>query len=111
MATFVKSEKPEVEIHRGRDLRSTLNLHRSNLVVAPAHRLQRGVVIVYLPLASHEVLLLKQHHLGLLVVLCAHDARKDKLSIHGPIHLICVGSSQSNLWLFTADTKWVNLIS
>lgn len=70
-----------VSANRGRDLRATLNLHRSNLIVAPAHGLQRGVVIVYLPLASHEVLLLKQHHLGLLVVLCARDARKDKFSL------------------------------
>ena len=58
------------------DLRAALNLHGSNLVVSPAHGLQRGVVIVYLPLASHEVLPLEQHHLGLLVVLCAHEMDK-----------------------------------
>lgn len=57
---------------RNEDLRSALNLHRSDLIVAPAHSLQGGVVIVYLPLATYEVLPLKQNHLGLLVVLLTH---------------------------------------
>lgn len=78
--TCQKPVKSDPRERRGRDLRAALNLHRSNLIVAPAHGLQRGVVIVYLPLASHEVLLLKQHHLGLLVVLRAHNATKDRSS-------------------------------
>lgn len=55
------------------NLRSTLNLHGSDLVVAPAHGLQRGVVIGHLPLVTHEVLLPVQHHLGLFVVLWGHS--------------------------------------
>lgn len=88
-----------VSANRGRDLRATLNLHRSNLIVAPAHGLQRGVVIVYLPLASHEVLLLKQHHLGLLVVLCARDARKDKFSLSHETKtgLYCVSNDDAHI--------------
>ena len=51
------------------DLRSTLNVHGSNLVVHPAHGLQRGVVITQLELTTGHVLHLEDGHAGLLVVL------------------------------------------
>lgn len=51
------------------DLRSTLNVHGSNLLVQPAHGLQRGVVVRQLKLAAHHVFQLVDGHAGLLVVL------------------------------------------
>lgn len=51
------------------DLRSTLNVHGSNLLVHPAHGLQRGVVVRQLKLTAHHVLQLVDGHAGLLVVL------------------------------------------
>lgn len=51
------------------DLRSALNVHGSNLVVHPAHGLQRRVVITQLKLTTHHVLRLVDGHAGLLVVL------------------------------------------
>lgn len=51
------------------DLRSTLNMHGSNLLVQPAHGLQGRVVVRQLKLAAHHVLQLVDGHAGLLVVL------------------------------------------
>lgn len=53
-----------------KNLRSTLNVHGSNLVVHPSHALQRWVVITQLKLTTHHVLHLEDGHAGLLVVLC-----------------------------------------
>lgn len=60
------------------DLRSTLNLHGSNLVVHPAHGLQRGIVITQLKLTTHHVLHLVDGHASLLVVL--HGEEKGGLA-------------------------------
>lgn len=60
------------------DLRSALNVHGSNLVVEPAHGLQRGVVIAHLELATHHVLHLVDGHAGLLVALCKGGGRRFK---------------------------------
>lgn len=51
------------------DLRSTLDMHGSNLLVQPTHGLQRGIVIRQLKLAAHHVLQLIDGHAGLLVIL------------------------------------------
>lgn len=86
------------------DLRATLHLHGSNLVVAPAHGLQRGVVVVYLPLASHEVLPLKQHHLGLLVVLCAHGKTSSlRVNTHKTLQFV-------HLQLFSVTLSFICII-
>lgn len=57
------------------DLRSTLNVHGSNLFVNPAHGLERGVVISKLELTTQHVLQLEDGHAGLLVVLCTGRGR------------------------------------
>lgn len=57
------------------DLRSTLDMHGSNLIVHPAHCLQRRVVIAQLKLTAHEVLHLIDGHAGLLVVLYKEGER------------------------------------
>lgn len=51
------------------DLRSALDVHGSDLVVHPSHSLQRGVVIAQLELTPSHILLLKDGHAGILVVL------------------------------------------
>lgn len=51
------------------DLRSALNVHGSNLVVHPAHGLQRRVVIAQLELTTQHVLVLEDDHARILVVL------------------------------------------
>lgn len=76
----------DLEKKSDQNLRSALNLHRSDLIVAPAHGSQRGVVIVYLPLASCEVLLLEQHDLGLLMLLGAYHATKDSVQRCSTLH-------------------------
>lgn len=58
------------------DLRSALNLHGSNLLVHPAHALQRGVVIAQLKLTTGHVLILEDHHASLLVVLQRGSKRR-----------------------------------
>lgn len=57
------------------DLRSTLNVHGSNLIVHPAHGLQRRVVITQLELTAQHVLHLVDGHAGILVVLCKGGER------------------------------------
>lgn len=47
-----------------------MNVHRSDLVVHPAHSLQRRIVITQLKLTTRHVLLLKDGHARLPVVLC-----------------------------------------
>jgi len=56
---------------------SALNVHGSNLVVHPAHGLQRRVVITHLELTTHHVLLLKDGHAGILVVSAADGPEGD----------------------------------
>lgn len=51
------------------DLRSALNVHGSDLVVHPAHGLQRRVVIAQLELTTQHVLVLEDGHARILVVL------------------------------------------
>lgn len=51
------------------DLRSALNVHGSDLVVHPAHGLQRRVVIAQLELTAQHVLVLEDGHARILVVL------------------------------------------
>lgn len=58
------------------DLRSTLDMHGSNLIVHPAHGLQRRVVITQLKLTAQEVLHLVDGHAGLLVVLYKEGERR-----------------------------------
>ena len=72
--------KPRIKQERERErwwegigyLRSGLHPERSNLVVAPAHGLQGGVVVAQLSLAGQEVLTLVDGHSALPVVLYAH---------------------------------------
>jgi len=59
--------------HKG----SALNLHGSNLVVHPAHGLQRGVVITQLKLTTSHVLHLVDGHASLLVVSAADGPEGD----------------------------------
>jgi len=59
--------------HKG----SALNLHGSNLLVHPAHGLQRGVVITQLKLTTGHVLILKDGHFSLLVVSAADGPEGD----------------------------------
>lgn len=58
------------------DLRSTLNVHGSNLFVHPAHGLQGGEVIGQLELTTRQVLLLEDGHAGVLMVLCKGGERR-----------------------------------
>lgn len=49
--------------------RSRMDLEGANLVVAPTHGLEGGVVVAQLALAAQEVLTLKDSHAALSVVL------------------------------------------
>lgn len=88
------------------DSRAALDLHRSDLVVAPAHRLQRGVVIVDLPLASNEVLLLKQHYLRVLVVLW----QRAKVNSDLTVHIICTVLKADIEQICATDVKIISMI-
>jgi len=59
--------------HKG----SALNLHGSNLLVHPAHGLQRRVVISQLKLTTGHILILEDGHFGLLVVSAADGPEGD----------------------------------
>lgn len=61
-----------------KDLRSTLNVHGSNLFVYPAHGLQRRIVITQLKLTTHHVLRLEDGDARLLVVLRKEEKRRFK---------------------------------
>jgi len=63
----------ELVAHEG----SALNLHGCNLLVHPAHGLQRGVVITQLKLTTSHVLVLEDGHLSLLVVSAADGPEGD----------------------------------
>lgn len=60
--------KRNVEVAVGHS-RSRLDPERSNLIVAPAHGLQGGVIVAELTLAAHEVLPFVDGHTTLSVVL------------------------------------------
>lgn len=49
--------------------RATLHVHGAHLHTAPAHSLQRGVVITQLRTATQEVFLLVDHHAAALMSL------------------------------------------
>lgn len=65
--------------HKG----AALHMHGAHLLVAPAHGLQRWVVITQLYTAAHEVLLLKDGHTTVLV-----DSAADGAQGHHPLHMV-----------------------
>lgn len=65
-----------------------MNVHGSNLVVHPAHSLQRRIVITQLKLTTRHVLLLKDGHARLPVVLCKKRREKNGLESHPALILV-----------------------
>lgn len=60
----------------GVNLRSAHNVHGSDLVSAPAHGHEGGVVVTQLRVAAQEVLLLIDHHATALVRLQDQDRER-----------------------------------